>query len=196
MVTTKQTVKAPPAAGLDLEVLRSLLKDTMTEEMKPLREEIAELRSKVQEQERATPKFVPMQHKNQSGMPKTPEEHLRAMANLREGQTREGSIHEIPTTQNGKRMDQGALKALFDSYQPPFQPGDTVRINPDAERLGWPEGKTWGQLLAKAKQNPDGYGVIREIAPFSHRGWMFRARIEGHTGERGMVFDAHELVAV
>ncbi len=35
MVATKQSniVKPPPAAGLDLDVLKSLLKDTMTEEM-------------------------------------------------------------------------------------------------------------------------------------------------------------------
>lgn len=188
------TAKAD-TGGIDFEALKSFFTTTLEEQMAPLRETVKELQAKVEATDKMIPKFVPMQNrKNPSGMPKTPAEHVAAMANLKTGETHSDAARSIQVTQNGKRMDQGALAALLESYQPQFAIGDAVRINPDAERLGWAAGRTWGDLLAKEPTNPDGYGVIREIAPFSHRGWMFRVLVKGHTPERGMIFDQHELL--
>lgn len=181
--------KASP--GFDLAAFKALLDDSMA----PIKAELDSLKVQVAEQERRASKFVPMQGRvNPSGMPRSPQEHFASMASTRPGETSTESARSLLTTQNGKRMDQSDLAGILQSFGPAFEKGDQVRINPDAQRLGWAEGKTWGPLLAKDRKNPDGYGVVREIAPFSHRGWMYRVKVEGHTPERGMVFDQHELL--
>jgi hypothetical protein len=183
-----QKTESPTA---DLAAIKALLDDALA----PMRDEITSLKAKLAETDRMIPKFVPMQNRrNPSGMPQTPSEHAATLGKLRSGETSDGVLRSIPLTQNGKRLDQGALAAMVEAFQPRFQLGDAVRINPEAERLGWAPGRTWAELLATDSKNPEGYGVIREVAPFSHRGWMYRAKVEGHTPERGMIFDEHELL--
>ncbi len=180
--------------GIDLAALKVLFAETLEEQMAPLRETVSQLQDKLAEVDRQTPKMRPMQRQpNPSGMPQTPAEAVAQM--VRSGDRgHDGTARSVMTTINGKPMDQGALKAFMDSFQPEFEAGDAVRINPEAYRLGWPQEQTWNTLLAKGTTNPEGYGTVREILKFSHRGWMYRVKVAEHTPERGMCFDQHELL--
>lgn len=190
-------LKGAEAPALDLAAIKAFFTESLDEQMAPLREELAAVKAQLAEVDRQVPKFIKMPRRdNPSGMPKTPAEHLATMAQMTPGDTTSRSIHSTLVTQNGKRMDQGALAALLENYAPLYGPGDAVRINPAAERLGWTPGKTWAELLAKSPSNPDGYGEVQEVCPFSHRGWMYRVVVKGHSEKpSGMVFDQHELLS-
>src|SRR5258707_13393849 len=100
---------AKTEGAVDLAAIKALFQESLEEQMAPLREAVKTLESKVNDQDRMIPKFVPMANRtNPSGMPKTPQEHLASMAGMKTGETQSATIKSVPVTQNGKPMEQGA----------------------------------------------------------------------------------------
>lgn len=82
---------------------------------------------------------------------------------------------------------------LLKQYPVAFAAGDRCRINPAATREGWPEGQTWGDVLARF--GTEGVGVVGKVYWLNDRGeWKYSARIRGITGTRADGFLGSELL--
>lgn len=185
------TTKAE-APAFDLSALEALFE----RQLAPLKETVAALQKKVDENDAMIPKFVPMQNrKNPSGMPTTPAEKIAAMAGMKPGEIRSDTARSIPVTVNGHPIDADTIAAITRATGAEFLEGEEIRINPTSRRRHSAEGSTWATTLAKAGRNLEGYGVVMEvdnkITPY---GRLYRVRADGHTGERGMNFESHELL--
>ncbi len=132
-------------------------------------------------QEQSVPRFQPMER------PDKPHNPRSAMAGARVGEEREGAAGQLPVGTNGQRLP----NALLNQFVQRFQPGDPVRINPEAERVG-AEGVLWGTVLDRA--HSDGEGTIRKVLWLSKYGeWKYKVRVPGLTTRTGDGFYDSEL---
>lgn len=153
-----------------------------------LLERLDRLEGDLRETRQRTATFRPMElprqgHKGQSG--------IFAGMNPAPGRPveREGISDQILVDERGDKLP----AMLLQQYPPPFAPGDRCRLNPDAARAGWPEGKTWGTVLADLRI--DGVGVIRKVYWLKDDGrWKVSAVIRGLTNQRPDGFLDDELL--
>lgn len=144
------TAEAPqaqaPAPMFDLAALAALVRDTVEASVAPLRDEVAQMRA-------GQPRFVrlpPAQQPSARAHTYEPPEALRKRK-LAKGQSMEQQSRWLDTPQG--------RQGLPPSSRPIFSPGDLVRLNPDAEIWGG-GGRTWGEVLAKERTNPEGIGEV------------------------------------
>lgn len=91
---------------------------------------------------------------------------------------------------------------MLEHMGPRFYDGDRVRINPESTREGFPEGTTWGDILArlaqnagKKKPNPHGIGTVTKILWYTDdEGWKYKVEVPGVTGARPDGFHDRELL--
>jgi hypothetical protein len=134
----------------------------------------------------AMPAFKPMVHTETR-----PKGIKSALADLQPGQQREGVSHQILVTIHGEKVSGQTLR----DYPCRFAAGDAVRIDPSSAREGFPEGKTWGDVLATIPRNPEGYGTVTKIYWLTDSGeWKFSVTVPGLTGARPDGFLDHELL--
>lgn len=126
-----------------------------------MRKERQELYVKLAEVESMTPQYRPM------AVPDDPaeirqaqfEENMHGMLDARA---------QIPVDRYGQRVNSKS----------PFAKGMKVRINPDVPREGFPNGVTWGSILAKAKS--PGIGEIRAVLWCGKTGeWKYKVNVRG-----------------
>lgn len=173
---------APPAPDPIQARILALLED-LTGRQDRLEAKVEEARSNPA---RPPPAFVPMQVAESR-----PKGIRAALAGLAPGQTREGISHQILVNRQGEKLSSTTLR----DYPCRFEAGSRVRIDPDSARPGFPEGQTWGDLLAKIPTNPDGIGTVRKIYWLNDAGqWKFSVHVPGLTSARPDGFYDAELL--
>jgi hypothetical protein len=102
---------------------------------------------------------------------------------------RDGVSKQILVDERGNKVPEMLLR----QYPPRFGVGDPCRIDPHSTRPGFPEGRTWGDVLAERKL--DGVGVIRKVYWLRDTGeWKYSAVIRGITNQRPDGFLDSELL--
>ena len=150
-------------------------------------EEAAALRERIQDLERKQPKFVRNRPEgNLRARTYVPPEALRrqSMKNLAKGQNDGGTTRWLDTPQG--------RDSLPPEYRPVFQPGNIVRLNPDAVIFG-SDGKTWGDLLEA--RSLDGVGEVVGTMYITDT-WepKYKVSIRGLTNGSGDGFRESELL--
>lgn len=89
---------------------------------------------------------------------------------------------------------------MLDRIGPRFGAGDAVRIDPASAREGFPEGRTWGDVLAEVaaggrSTNPHGLGTVTKVLWLTDEaGWKYKVTVPGITGAVPDGFHDHELL--
>lgn len=215
----KKMAETQAAPALDMNALASLIKDATIEATADIRNELTELRGRLDRTETATPRFVAMEK------PESLIETRRAAFAQGGG---EGGLN-YPVTSDGERVDMRFVKCRFKS-------GDVVRINPAVARVGFPlegdpfpdkfeidtKGKKritsdwrkwaglfpdqpesggqfprnvlWGDLLTRIKNG--GEGVVKSRPFLGKLGfWKLKVRVKGLTDRAGDGFYEQELMS-
>lgn len=215
----KKMIEGQAAPTLDMNALASLIKDATIEATADIRNDLNELRGRLDRTETATPRFVAMEK------PESLTEARRAAFTSGEG---EGGLN-YPITSDGERVDMRFMKCRFKS-------GDVVRINPTVARDGFPRegdpfpdkfevstsGKKritsdwrkwaglfpdqpesggqfprnvlWGDLLTLVKNG--GEGVVKSRPFLGKLGlWKLKVRVKGLTDRAGDGFYEQELMS-
>lgn len=82
---------------------------------------------------------------------------------------------------------------MLSRLAPQFGDGDQVRINPEVAREGFPDGQTWGDVLAKV--GSEGYGTVKKVYWLTDAGqWKYSVVVPGVTGARPDGFHDYELL--
>lgn len=144
------------------------------------------LETQVQEARSAAPRFQPMA----PPQARQPRGIFAGMSPPPGGAVeREGVSKSVWVDERGHRVPEMLLR----QYPPRFEAGDPCRIDPDSSREGWPDGRTWGEVLAK--HNSPGLGVIRKVYWLRDTGeWKYAAVIRGITNQRPDGFLDRELL--
>lgn len=128
--------------------------------------------------------FKPMQ----SSAPR-PKGMKAQLANMQSGEQREGVSKQILVDIHGEKLTQ----SMINQHPPQFAAGDPVQINPESVRNGFPEGQTWGDLLAKHQST--GYGVVKKVYWINDDyEWKYSCVIPGITNGRPDGFHDSELL--
>ena len=118
------TMETPSATGLDMEALASLIQDATIQAVAPIRNEIADLRTRLENQESATPRFIPMEEPDDIGA-----DRRAAIGDVSPGES--GGTSSYPVTATGERVDMRFMR-------PRFKAGQRVRIKASVCREGFP----------------------------------------------------------
>ena len=188
----------PPAADPTLARVLALL-ESQQEEMTALREELRQAKSA------QGASFKPMQPP--SGVRRGRGGRFGNLdAALAQGQRRGWGEREAMGISSQILIDIHGEKIpdrMLDAVGPRFYDGDAVRINPDATREGFPEGLTWGDVLARLapttrkgqRANPHGVGTVTKVLWLTDdEGWKYKVVVPGITGARPDGFHDHELL--
>lgn len=111
------------------------------------------------------------------------------LAGMRNGEQREGISTQILVDVHGEKVNGLTLQ----QYPCRFEFGSRVRIDPGSARVGFPEGQTWGDVLAKL--GIDGYGTVRKVYWLNDDGqWKYSVHVPGLTNGRPDGFYDSELL--
>ena len=196
------TTEAVPAASpaFDFAALKAMLQDTIREETAPLQAEIANLQKRVVAQEKSVPRFFTEKTERTGG------DYRQTLADMAQGEAREGSKGRIPMLANGKVLPQTVL----DMMTPAFQDGESVRLDLDQIRveaspakaatrnspaLEATESKTWGDICAAHNCNGTGH-ILRRLDVLTQYGWLYHVHIDGiHAKDRFQSLPENVLLA-
>lgn len=164
--TTPETDAAPPWA-------RALL------------DRVAELEGELRQARSAAPSFVPMKAATQTGA----RVDNRGLGQDVPGLAKDGT-RQMLTTTRGILLNEMTLR----QYPRRFGPGSPVRIDPESAREGFPEGRTWGPILAQ--HGSAGYGEVVGVKGLREGTgeWQYYVEVPGITGAQPDGFGDHELL--
>lgn len=160
--------EAQAAPQFDMQALATLIKDTVEATVGPLREELAEVRQ-------GTPRFVKTQGPAPSPRRNTyvPPDDLINRRRLSKGQSDHQTARWLDTARG--------RETIPPDHRPIFRPGELVRLNPEASQHG--DSRTWGEILANDRINPEGIGEIVGTM-YNDKSWQpkYKVAIRGFSG--------------
>ena len=178
---------AATAPALDIGAVAALFGDLLAKDLAPLKEQVQTLQSQADKQKQATPRFERQRPaEDKSGLAARRRMFSEAMA--QKNTAFAGVRAQVPIGTHGMRL----AEHIQIQFAPKFQPGDEVRINPEAIREG--ADRLWSAVLDHL--HIDGYGRVRKRLWLTKVGqWKYKVHVPGYSKPEGDGFGEYELLA-